>query len=113
MSFVVEVEVKVVTQRRNRYIRAFPAETRQLDRVPVLFVAFLRWRRYWRSGVFQIHRHKDDKSNDEAVGSRVSGIRLLTLPVPLYSVRIYRFPYTSRFPKGLSKIDQSDRSSRS
>lgn len=105
MSLEVDVGVKVVTQRRNRYVRAFPVETCQLDRVPVLFTAFLRWRRYWRRGVFQIRRHKDDKSNDEAVGSRVSGIRLLTPPVPLYSVRIYRFPYTSRFPKELSKID--------
>lgn len=105
MSFEVDVGVKVVTQRRNRYIRAFPAETCQLDRVPVLFMAFLRWRRYWRSGVFQIRRHKDDKSNVEAVGSRVSGIRLLTPPVPLYSLRIYRFPYISRCPKELSKID--------
>lgn len=40
----------------------FPPETRQPDRVPVvLFTTFLRWRRYWQFGVFEIH--KDDKSN--------------------------------------------------
>lgn len=38
-----------IARRRNRYARAFPPETRQPDRAPiVLFTTFLRWRRYWQ-----------------------------------------------------------------
>lgn len=74
-----------IARRRNRYARAFPPETRQPDRAPiVLFTTFLRWRRYWQFGVFEIH--KDDKSN----GSCVPPSPFLSLSLTL---RVSRVPH--------------------
>lgn len=72
-----------IARRRNRYARAFPPETRQPDRAPiVLFTTFLRWRRYWQFGVFEIH--KDDKSN----GSCVPSSPFLSLSLSLFACRV-------------------------
>ena len=78
-----------IARRRNRYARAFPPETRQPDRAPiVLFTTFLRWRRYWQFGVFEIH--KDDKSN----GSCVPSSPFLSLSLS-HSSRVARPPLSS------------------
>lgn len=66
----------------------FPPETRQPDRVPVvLFTTFLRWRRYWQFGVFEIH--KDDKSNDS---SCVRSLETLSPSSPPSSLDVSRVP---------------------
>lgn len=77
----------------------FPPETRQPDRVPVvLFTTFLRWRRYWQFGVFEIH--KDDKSNGSSCVRSLETLSPSSPPPlstcrvsPLSSIRacIYRF----------------------